>query len=211
MKKIFVLCVLLLCMPMLLSAFVLNGRKWFSGTSFYYNGGSGPNCCLTASERQNQITGGLNAWGTISYGGTTSATGARADGTNAVSWAKLGGTTLGVTSYITTDTSQTQACNGTTFYKFVEVDVRFNNGTAWQNSNSCTNGFDLSGVATHEFGHAVGLGHTSISSATMYYAVSPCDFTKSSLENDDRNGYNYIYSCGGGGGGGGGKPGGGHK
>lgn len=183
-------------------SFSLNGRKWFSPPSLYYNPANGPSCCISQSTQQNNIQSGLNAWGILSYGGNTNISGARADGVNAISWDSLGKTTLGVTSYITTDTSQTQQCNGYTFYKFVEVDVRFNNSTKWQSSSSCTNGFDLSGVATHEFGHVAGLGHSSVSSATMYYAVAPCDFSRSSLENDDRAGYNTIYSCGGGGGGG---------
>ncbi len=200
MKKYFILAILL--MSVLSFSFSLNGRKWFSTTSLYYNPSNGPSCCLSTSTQENQIVSGINAWGIINYGGNTNVSGAKADGVNAISWAKLGGTTLGVTSYITTDTSQTQVCNGYTFYKFVEVDVRFNNSTKWETSSSCTNGFDLSGVATHEFGHVVGLGHSSDYYATMYYAVAPCDFSRSSLESDDRNGYNFIYNCGGGGGGG---------
>lgn len=209
MKKIFLFVILILCITSLLSAFSLNGRKWFSTPAFYINGANGPNCCLTASQQQSSLQGGLNAWAILSYGGTTGISGARADGVNVISWAKLGGTTLGVTSYITTDQSQSQVCNGTTIYKFVEVDVRFNNATNWQTSSSCTNGIDLDGVTVHEYGHCAGLGHSSVPAATMYYAVAYCDFSRSSLENDDRAGYNYIYSgCDGGGGkpGGHGKP-----
>ncbi len=199
MKKYFIFLIILL-ISVLSFSFSLNGRKWFSTTYLYYNPSNGPDCFLSTSTQENQILSGINAWGIFNYSGYTNVSGAKADGVNAISWAKLGGTTLGVTSYITTDTSQTEVCNGYTFYKFIEVDVRFNNSTKWQTSSSCTNGFDLSGVATHEFGHVVGLGHSSVSSATMYYALAPCDFSRSSLENDDREGYNFIYNCEGGGG-----------
>ena len=177
-------------------AYTLNGRKWFSSADakFYLNNANGPACCLTSSQQDSQITSGINAWGIASKGGSTTKSGAKRDGQNVISWGKLGGTTLGVTNYISTDTSQSQVCNGNLIYRFVEVDVRFNSAYNWQTSSTCTNGIDLAGVSTHEFGHAVGLGHSSVQGATMYPSVSACDFSISSLANDDKAGYSAIYS-----------------
>jgi hypothetical protein len=185
-----------LCLASSAFAYTLNGRKWFSSTdaTFYLNSSNGPACCLSASALQSQIVSGINAWGIARSGGSTSASGAKRDGVNAVSWGKLGGTTLGVTNYISTDTSQSQVCNGNLIYRFEEVDVRFNSAYNWQTSSTCTNGFDLAGVATHEFGHAVGLGHSTVQGATMYPSVASCDFSMSSLANDDKAGYSAIYS-----------------
>lgn len=196
MKKI-ALYAALLCLSSSLFGYTLNGRKWFTSgeARFYYNGANGPACCLTASEQQSQIVSGINAWGIASSGGSTTKSGAKKDGVNAISWSKLGGTTLGVTNYVSTDTSQSQVCNGTLLYRFEEVDVRFNNAFSWQKSAGCSGGYDLAGVATHEFGHAVGLGHTSVQGATMYPSVASCDFSLSSLASDDKNGYTAIYSC----------------
>jgi len=196
-NRILLSAVLLAVSASVVFGYTLNGRKWFSSSdaSFRLNSSSAPSCCLSASQLQNQILSGLGAWGILSNGGSTSASGAKNDGVNAISWAKLGGTTLGVTSYVTTDTGQSQLCNGNLLYRFVEVDVRFNNAFAWQTSSTCTNGFDLAGVATHEFGHAAGLGHSSVPAATMYPSVAACDFSKSSLDSDDRAGYSAIYSC----------------
>ncbi len=196
MKKI-ALYAALLCLSSSLFGYTLNGRKWFTSgdAKFYYNSANGPACCLTASEQQSQIVSGINAWGIASSGGSTTKSGAKKDGVNAVSWTKLGGTTLGVTNYVSTDTSQSQVCNGTLLYRFEEVDVRFNNAFSWQKSSGCSGGFDLAGVSTHEFGHAVGLGHTNVQGATMYPSVAACDFSLSSLASDDRNGYSAIYSC----------------
>jgi len=195
MKKI-VLFVSLLCLSSSLFGYTLNGRKWFSSADakFYYNGSNGPVCCLTASEQQSKIVSGINAWGIAGLGGSTTKSGARNDGTNVVSWSKLGGTTLGVTNYTTTDQSQSQVCNGSLIYRFQEVDVRFNNAFKWQSSSGCSGGYDLAGVSTHEFGHAVGLGHTNVQGATMYPSVAACDFSVSSLASDDRDGYSAIYS-----------------
>ena len=99
-----------------------------------------------------------------------------------------------MTNYISTDTSQSQVCSGNLIYRFVEVDVRFNNSYSWQTSSGCSNGIDLAGVSTHEFGHAVGLGHSNVNGATMYPSVAACNYSISSLANDDRSGYNAIYS-----------------
>lgn len=174
----------------------LNGRKWFTNTEarFFLNNANGPACCLSASQQSSQILSGITPWGIASNGGTTTRSGAKRDGQNVISWGKLGGTTLGVTNYISTDTSQSQVCNGNLIYRFEEVDVRFNNAFSWQTSSTCTTGFDLAGVSTHEFGHAVGLGHTNVSGATMYPSVARCDFSISSLANDDKAGYSSIYS-----------------
>jgi hypothetical protein len=177
-------------------AYTLNGRKWFDNADavFHLNNSNGPTCCLTASQQQSQISSGVNAWSILSLGSSTTASGAKNDGVNAISWSKLGGTTLGVTNYVTTNQNQSQVCNGNLIYRFVEVDVRFNNAFKWQTSSGCSGGYDLAGVATHEFGHAAGLGHSTVSGATMYPSVAACDFSISSLANDDKAGYSAIYS-----------------
>ncbi|RPH56019.1 hypothetical protein EHM82_04165 [bacterium] len=174
----------------------LNGRKWFTSAEaeFFLNNSNGPGCCLSASQQSSQILSGINAWAIASHGGSTTRSGAKRDGVNVISWGKLGGNTLGVTNYISTDTSQSQVCNGNLIYRFEEVDVRFNNAFTWQTSSTCTTGFDLEGVSTHEFGHAVGLGHTNVQGATMYPSVAACDFSISSLANDDKAGYSAIYN-----------------
>ena len=195
MKKI-ALFLALSCLASSAFAYSLNGRKWFSSADakFYLNNANGPSCCLSSSQQSSQITSGITPWGIAGYGGTTTKSGAKRDGQNVISWGKLGGTTLGVTNYISTDTSQSQVCNGNLIYRFVEVDVRFNNAYSWQTSSGCSNGFDLAGVSTHEFGHAVGLGHSNVLGSTMYPSVAACDFSISSLANDDRAGYSSIYS-----------------
>ena len=195
MKKI-ALFLALSCLSSAVFGYTLNGRKWFSSADakFYLNNSNGPACCLTSSQQSSQITSGINAWGIASNGGTTTKSGAKKDGQNVISWSRLGGTTLGVTNYTSTNTSQSQVCNGNLIYRFVEVDVRFNNSFQWMASSGCSNGFDLAGVSTHEFGHAVGLGHSSVGGATMFPSVAACDFSISSLANDDRSGYSAIYS-----------------
>src|SRR5688500_14867623 len=195
MKKV-ALFVGFFCIASVAFGYSLNGRKWFTSADarFFLNNANGATCCLSVSAQASQITSGITPWGIASFGGTTTKSGAKRDGQNVISWGKLGGTTLGVTNYIGTDTSQSQVCNGTLIYRFTEVDVRFNNAFDWQTSSTCSTGFDLAGVSTHEFGHAVGLGHSNVSGATMFPSVARCDFSISSLANDDKAGYSSIYS-----------------
>lgn len=55
-----------------------------------------------------------------------------------------------------------------------------------------TGAFDLQGLVAHEYGHILGLGHTSVSGATMEAAL-PDLVAARSIEADDRAGIQAIY------------------
>ncbi len=52
---------------------------------------------------------------------------------------------------------------------------------------------DLQGIACHEYGHALGLGHSTSSLATMTPASLPGVVTGRSISSDDRNGIRSVY------------------
>ena len=55
------------------------------------------------------------------------------------------------------------------------------------------NGVYLHDVATHEFGHMLGLQHSSDPSATMFSGYATCSTTPRSLESDDIAGLQSLY------------------
>ncbi len=52
---------------------------------------------------------------------------------------------------------------------------------------------DLQGVACHEYGHAVGLGHSTVSGTTMFPSISGSGGGQRTIEADDINGVKAVY------------------
>lgn len=54
--------------------------------------------------------------------------------------------------------------------------------------------YDLQSVVLHELGHALGLGHSGISSAVMFAGLSD-GTSKRVLQQDDLDGFEFVYNC----------------
>ena len=52
---------------------------------------------------------------------------------------------------------------------------------------------DIQGVAVHELGHFLGLGHSAFEQSTMFWAVNYCDTSKNTLHWDDKAGIAELY------------------
>jgi hypothetical protein len=168
------------------AAFTFNGLYWDSlRTVQSYNPSGQP-----TTRAQTALTNTYSTWNAasrwrISSGGTTNrcpslvqecAGPQRFDGRNDVGWARLGGSTLGVTWYGTS---------------IDEADMAISNRYAW--STTCApmaGAYDLQTVFLHENGHVAGLGHSSDRNAVMYpsYQTARC-----TLGTDDRNGIATLY------------------
>lgn len=82
--------------------------------------------------------------------------------------------------------------------QIVEFDMIFNTKFAWGDSTTTPNVMDLQNIATHEFGHAVGLDDlytTSCSAVTMYGYSSYGDMEKRTLEQPDITGLQKMYGA----------------
>jgi len=55
------------------------------------------------------------------------------------------------------------------------------------------NGVCIQGVFCHEYGHALGLGHSTVNGATMYPSISGSGTPARSIANDDIAGVQFIY------------------
>ena len=80
-----------------------------------------------------------------------------------------------------------------------KAEIVFDTGDKWfiSSTRSCAgiagSPFDIRNVATHEVGHAVGLGHASNTKLTMYGSAAQGETLKRSLGIGDQKGIDAIY------------------
>ena len=74
--------------------------------------------------------------------------------------------------------------------------IRYYATWTWQDGpGSVTSGVDLQGVACHEIGHSLGLGHSGVSGATMLPSISGTGVGQRSINSDDIAGVQSIYGA----------------
>jgi hypothetical protein len=77
----------------------------------------------------------------------------------------------------------------------VDADIVFwdSGFTFFTGSTGCSNGFYIEDIAAHEFGHALGLGHSTTPAATMYPSTGSCNTSLRLLDADDIAGIRSLY------------------
>ena len=183
LSAFFVFVLSLLCYANSASAYVAqnyNGNpvKWSTDSvTFSVNTSGGPEYAISAIQTgMASWTNASTAYLTLVYGGSTSSSGVNnADGYNKISFGEPGSGYLGVARFRYNASGQLTDC---------DIILRINH--SWSEST-------LGDVAAHEFGHCIGLDHTSDSSTTMYPTVRQ---GASTLSQDDINGISFLYPSG---------------
>jgi len=72
--------------------------------------------------------------------------------------------------------------------------IRFCDEWNWDDGpGTISNRWDIQGVMCHEYGHALGLGHSTVNGATMFPSGSPGQTSIRSIATDDTNGIVCVY------------------
>ncbi|HEX7140271.1 MAG TPA: matrixin family metalloprotease [Vicinamibacterales bacterium] len=172
-----------------IGAFVLAGPVWATSPVPYYVNPT--NLDLPTSVVPPAVKVGADAWSLqtnasfrFQYAGTSSLTTNTNDGMNVVMFRNASNGSAIATTYWWSDGSH-----------IIDADIVFWDGgfTFFTGSTGCVNGFYIEDIAAHEFGHALGLNHSTSTAATMYPSVSPCNMSNRTLDIDDINGVQALY------------------
>jgi uncharacterized protein YgiM (DUF1202 family) len=184
--------------------YVLNDYMLIDSMSFAIN----PTCSntdLSSSEIVSAMESGMREWNShlarplfsmSNYVDTGAHASKKNDGVNAISFAELASDVLAVTkTYYNTKYPLPEGYPAK--YAAVESDITFNTKYVnWTNVDKNPSGMDLQSLATHELGHALGLGDvygSQYSYVTMYaYGVSG-DKGARSLAEPDLKGLSKFY------------------
>jgi hypothetical protein len=76
----------------------------------------------------------------------------------------------------------------------VDADIVLHESYTYFAGSGCSGGIYIEDVAVHEFGHALGLGHSEVAATTMEPAMPGyCDTSQLTLEADDISGIRSLY------------------
>jgi hypothetical protein len=170
-------------------AYNISGRRWaVNPVPFYINPA---NSDVSATEATSAILAAAYAWSTQTvadvswyYMGSSNGTSVSANGRNEVFFRQDGGSAAIATTYWWTDGSN----------RLVDADIVFYDGSfRFFTGNTCEGGYFIEDVATHEFGHALGVSHSDVPSATMVSGTGECNTEKRTLDLDDIQAVESLY------------------
>ncbi len=171
---------------------LLSPRRRWSTTPIsvrtYYIG----NNTITDSDKGvTAVVNAIRVWGIISSSSTTSSA-VRGSAPATIMLNSNGGVCSGsclaatLTGYYVSQTGDD---------RIYDADVYTNTSIQFYSSreSGCSSEYDIDGIMAHEVGHVIGIGHSSVSGATMYPSVSACNSGNRSLASDDFAARDDLY------------------
>lgn len=170
-------------------SFLSGGIRWFSGSAVEYRivgiePVAGANAAVVAGE---QVFDGLIPGRDFTLNGATTQVNPCTDLPNTIEWASIDGPGNVIGS--------TRPCYNVATKEVVGFTIILDSDDAWGTGGGATV-FDVAGVAAHEFGHAVGLGHVSAprdGCLTMYRYVIEGEIQKATPGLGDKLGLAVLY------------------
>ena len=173
------------------NAYSLSGASWPQAEMSYYVNPA--NLDLPGSAASAAVRAGADVWleqasaFRFIYAGSSSQTTNTNDGINLVLFREDSSGSAIATTYWWYSSS-----------RIIDSDIVFWDGSFrfYAGSSDCAGGFYIEDIAAHEFGHALGLGHSTAPGATMYPSAFTCDSSIRSLDADDISGVRALYPQG---------------
>jgi Matrixin len=170
-------------------AYMANGPKWNQGTASYVINPA--NLDLPIGAVVSAVRAGADTWAlqstaafAFNYAGPSSQVTNTNDGINLVLFRNQSNGPAIATTY-----------SWFSGLRLLDTDIVFwdDGFHFFAGTTGCSEGFYIEDIAAHEFGHALGLGHSTSESATMWFSVSSCSTANRSLDADDLAGVLAIY------------------
>lgn len=171
------------------SGYAISGPSWAPGPVLFRVNTT--NLDLPDAVIPPALIAGAGAWTTqtnasfqFQYAGTTAVTTNTYDGQNVVMFRNASSGSAIATAYWWSSGS-----------RIIDADIVFWDSAFqfYTGSSGCSGGFYIEDIAAHEFGHALGLGHSTVTGSTMYPSVSSCATGNRSLAADDIAGVEALY------------------
>lgn len=185
------LCLLLALVASPVQAYVIKAQKWPTSTVTYYvnpanlDGQDEALVVATLQQAASAWSDQTNATIRLVYGGLSTATAVANNRHNDVFFAnESSGSTIAVCYYWWDGLNN-----------LVDFDIKFFDAgfKLFAGPTGCSGGQYILDVATHEFGHGLGLSHTDVTVATMYPTTGQCSSNWRSLDADDIAGIEAQY------------------
>ena len=171
-------------------AYVLNGPKWIANPVPYYINPA--NNDVTEAAAIAAIQTGGSAWSmqtnantSLYYMGLTAGTTLQNNGKNEIFFRNTSNGNVIAETYWWADSNN----------HLIDADIVFYDGgfTFFTGTTGCSGGVYIEDTATHEFGHVLGMGHSTVTTATMYPTMSWCTTDWRTLDPDDQSGIEALY------------------